>query len=85
MKVKGYVDFKCVFYNWFGSYGGNFIGLIFFVLLVIILIGFFGYVGDFNIFGKVMVSIVMGKVLKDMFVLFFFGIGCNWFVNFVIW
>lgn len=32
-----------------------------------------------------MVSIVMGKVLKDMFVLFFFGIGCNWFVNFVIW
>lgn len=86
-KVKGYADFKCVLYNWFGSYGGNFIGSIFLALLATTLTGLFGHVGDPNTFGKVTVSIATGKVSKDMLALFFLGIGigCNWLVNLAIW
>ncbi|NJE43165.1 formate/nitrite transporter family protein [Thermococcus sp. GR6] len=84
-KAKGYADFKCVLYNWFGSYGGNFIGSIFLALLVVPLTGLFGHVGDPNTFGQVTVGIATGKVSKDILALFFLGIGCNWLVNVAIW
>jgi len=84
-KVKGYADFKCVLYNWFGSYGGNFIGSIFLALMAVPLTGLFGHVGNPNLFGDTVVSIAQGKVSKDMMALFFLGIGCNWLVNLAIW
>ncbi|ANF22476.1 formate/nitrite transporter family protein [Thermococcus piezophilus] len=84
-KAKGYADFKCVLYNWFGSYGGNFVGSIFLALLAVPLTHLFGHVGDPNTFGQVTVGIATGKVSKDILALFFLGIGCNWLVNVAIW
>jgi len=84
-KAKRYADFKCIFYNWFGSYGGNFIGSIFLALLAVPLTHLFGHVGDPNVFGSTAVAIATGKVSKDILTLFFLGIGCNWLVNVAIW
>ncbi|AHL23498.1 formate/nitrite transporter family protein [Thermococcus nautili] len=84
-KAKGYADFRCVLYNWFGSYGGNFIGSVFIALLAVQLTGLFGHVGDPNAFGKTIVAIAHGKVSKDFIALLFLGIGCNWLVNVAIW
>ena len=84
-KAKKYADFKYILYNWFGSYGGNFIGSIFLALLVVPLTKLFGSSGNPNILGSTTITIATKKVSKDILALFFLGIGCNWLVNIAIW
>lgn len=84
-KGMGYADWRNVIYNWFGSYGGNFIGSIFLALMAIPLTGLFGKVGAPNLFGQTAIEIAKAKVAKDPISLFFLGIGCNWLVNLAVW
>jgi len=84
-KGMGYADWRHVIYNWFGSYGGNFIGSIFLALMAVPLTGLFGTTGHPNPFGQAAVSIAQKKASLDAISLFFRGVGCNWLVNLAVW
>jgi nitrite transporter NirC len=78
--LKGATTWKDTFENWLACYAGNFIGAVFFALLIMAA-GLFHYADS----AQLLMSVVEGKMNTSFVPLFFKAVLCNWLVCLAVW